>query len=57
MCYEESLLRPWVMKKALKREKESPIGEHDRAQVTPIRAQPAADSKRKEVEREPEEVL
>lgn len=57
MCYEENLLGPWMMKKALKREKESPIGEHDRAQVTPIRAEPAADSKRREVERESEEVV
>jgi hypothetical protein len=57
MCYEESLFRPWAKKKALRRETESSFGEQDRARVTPIRAEPAPDSKRKEVERESEEIL
>ena len=57
MCYEQNLFRPWTMKKALRRETDSPIGEHDRVQVAPIRAEPAPDSKRKDVERESQEVL
>ena len=57
MCYEERLFRPWGMKKAQKREKDPAVSEHDRSQVTPIRAAPAPETKRREeVERESEEI-
>jgi hypothetical protein len=46
------------MKKAQKREAELPTSEHDRSRVTPLRAAPAAETeRRKEVEREPEEIV
>jgi hypothetical protein len=57
MCYEENLFRSWAMKKTLKREKDSPIGERARAPVTPIRAEPVPEPKRREVEPEAEEIV
>ena len=58
MCYEERLFRPWATKKAQMREQDPPVSEHDRSHVTPIRAAPTPERKRrKEVERESEEIV
>jgi hypothetical protein len=58
MCYEERLFRSWATKKAQKREKNLPMTERDRSRLTPIRAAPTPDTKRrKEVEREFEEIV
>lgn len=58
MCYGEKLFGRWTIKKAQKREENAPISEHDRSQVTPIRAAPTPETKRrKDVERESEETV
>jgi len=58
MCYEESFLSAWAMRKAATHQGNKPVAERDRPPPTPIR--PAATpevERRKEVEREPEEIV
>jgi hypothetical protein len=57
MCYEERLFRSWATKNAQKREQSQRVTERDRPQV-PIRPAPVPEAKRrKEVERELEEIV
>jgi hypothetical protein len=57
MCYEERLFRSWATKKAQKREKDQPLTERAR-QATPMRPAPTPQTQtRREVEREPAEIV
>ena len=58
MCYEQRFFRSWLKQKAPKREADTADVVRARPNVQPIRPAPEhASTRRREVEREPEEIV
>jgi hypothetical protein len=58
MCYEQRFLKSWLKQKARKREEDTTDVVRARPNVKPIRPAPErANTRRREVEREPEEIV